>query len=545
MQDKPKNLLFDNEALFKMKTGLDKLANAVKVTLGPRGRNVIIERGMGSPSITKDGVSVAKEVDLKDPFENMGAQLAKDVASKTCDEAGDGTTSATVLSQAIANEGYRVVVAGSVSPVELKRGMDKAVDLLESKLRSIATPADDFKTVARVGAISANNEEEIGEILAKAIEAVGNTGVITIEEGPRAGLDLELIEGMEYEEGMLSPYLFLEKGATERTIKGPVFFLVDKDVTAIQDVIPGIESALSKRVPLVIVCKSMSTPALHQIVSNVAKGAGDISVVRIPGYGDARSNNLRDLATSVGAVLYGEEGRGCTDLREAKVSDMGQAESVKITNKSMTVIGPIPCNDGADLQERIEALQKEVEATVSEYDKDKLLDRIAKLSGAVAVINVGGHSEVETKELRDRVEDAMHATRAAVEEGIVPGGGTALLIARSLINEEELPVMTRDQRVGYDIVMRAIEAPLRNIVINAGKSPDVILDKIVTGEEIGYNARTDTFEDLVVTGVIDPVKVTVTALRNSVSIAGMLLTTSCAITYDRSAEQGFDINTFM
>lgn len=537
MQDKPKDLIFGNEAQVKMAKGLDKLADAVKVTLGPRGRNVIIERNYGSPSITKDGVSVAKEINLKDPVENMGAQMAKDVASKTCDEAGDGTTTATVLAQAITQEGIRVVDNGG-SPVELKRGMDIAVDRLVKALRQAAHPADTVETIARVGAISANNEQAVGDILAEAIDKVGQTGVVTIEESSEPGISLELIEGLQLDEGMISPHLIPDDNATEVTHNDPVFLLINKQIDSIKDLIPMIESVnkIAERPHLVIICHGISQPALIQVISNIIKGIINVSIIRAPGFGEKKIDGMRDLAVALGSKLYGSVADGCTSLEEATVGDLGQAGRIKISLKNTTIFEP--CGIPQEIQDRVIALQAAAKATESEYDRENILGRVAKLSGAMAVVNVGGRSEVEAKELRDRVEDAMHATRAAVEEGIVEGGGVALLKARAALaaSESEYP-LTEDQNKGVKIVMKAIESPIRNILINAGYSPDVIINDIINDPEgKGFNAHTGKYEDLLETGVIDPVKVTITALRNAVSIAGMLITTNCAITHDRSVE---------
>jgi len=539
MQDRPKNLIFRDQAIKALKSGLDQLADAVKETLGPRGRNVIIERGYGSPSVTKDGVSVAKEIDLADPFENLGAQMAKDVAAKTCDEAGDGTTTATVLAQAVTDEGVRVILNGG-SPVELKRGMDRAVDDLEVVLRHMAKPADDLETVARVGTISANNEPKIGAVLAEAIDKVGQAGVVTIEEGSEPGIRLEFIEGMELPEGMVSPHFITAENSSEINISDAVFFLVNKNVATIQEILPGIESVLKvkERPPIVLVCHNISKPALDQILANVLKGAVNMTVIRIPGFGDQKNDNMYDMATALGGEVFGDASSGGLPLSEASVEKMGQAGRVRISSKTTTIFEPM--GDPEQVHARVEALQASAKSTESEYDREKILNRVAKLSGAMAVVYVGGRSEVEAKELRDRVEDAMHATRAAVEEGIVPGGGTALILARKNL---QAPVdMSPEQVRGYNIVLKAIEAPIRNILLNAGQSPDIIIEKINEGIEKGFNAHTGKYEDLLETGVIDPVKVTVTALRNAVSIAGMLLTASCAITYDRASTQATDLN---
>lgn len=869
MNEKPRQLVFDEENLNKLRAGVDKLANAVKVTLGPKGRNVIIERPYGSPSVTKDGVSVAKEVELLDPIENLGAQMAKDVAAKTCDEAGDGpqplyskvftptgfttmgnlkvgdtvcgtnntfqevigvypkgekeiikitfsngrvveccedhvwdittrngqrkvitvremlsngvfhedsegnkrynfyvpktsvdfvntnfildpyllgvllgdgslssldgnieisigarkehiiaklvlpqgfstsiswvenknyyrikikgkdsngdtfqnvlqkigllgttsltkyipkeylyssledrnqllqglldtdgymnnrglfefstvsdqmkidfeslclsmgrfinyrfhtrendegsysdrpihrfielkgykygdkiiqiertgektqmqcikvsnpdnlyitdgfvvthnTTTATVLAQAIMNEGITSIIAGKVNPVELKRGMDKAVNAIVAELREIAIPVDgNLETIARVGSVSANNEREVGDILAEAIDKVGRDGVITIEESDKQGLSLSEIQGIEFNEGLMSQAFLQDPNDREIRFEQPTFFIVNKDISSSTEIAAGLKSALQRDDPaqLVLVCRGCVKTVIDQSALMVKTGRVRMIMVKAPGYKEQQENFIRDLAIATGATVYGETTNGDTSLGLAKVQDMGQAESLKITMSKTTILNPM--GDSEKVLSRIESLRAIVEETKSEYDREKLLDRIAKLSGAVAVINVGGRSEVEVKELRDRVEDAMHATRAAVEEGIVAGGGAALLQvrakARKAIKLQKLPL---EQHLGTEIVFKAIEAPLLNILFNAGVNserlrPDVVLDRIQSGKEKGYNAYTEKFEDLVETGIIDPVKVTITALRNAVSIAGMLLTTSCSITYDR------------
>lgn len=542
MQDKPKNLEFGDKALTAMTRGLDALADAVKVTLGPRGRNVIIERGFGSPSITKDGVSVAKEIDLKDPVENLGAQMVKDVAAKTCDEAGDGTTTATVLAQAIAKVGVRVVAHGD-SPVELKRGMDVAVEDLVNALRVMAVPAQDVETIAKVGSISANNERKVGEILAEAIDRVGETGVVTVEEGNEPGISLEMVEGMELKEGMLSSAFITQENEDEINLADPVFLLVNKRIETISEIIPAIESVnrAEGKPPLVVICHGIAKPALDQVLMNVLRGTVNMVITQIPGFGDAKSNNMKDLAVSLGGMVYGNASDGGQPLKEANLADLGQAEKVRITTRNTKIFGPL--GDPDKILERVRALQEAAKETPSEYEKEKILERTARLSGAMAVVYVGGHSEVEAKELRDRVEDAMHATQAAVAEGIVPGGGVALLRARAQVEANGIPDLpSKEQEEGYRIVLKAVEAPLFNIVANAGGNPSVVIGDIVSGREQGFNAHTGRYEDLLETGIIDPVKVTITALKNSVSIAGMLLTSSCAITYDRNAEQAVDIN---
>lgn len=536
MSNKPKVLNFGTDTIMSMKAGLDKLANAVKVTLGPRGRNVIIERSWGSPSITKDGVSVAKEVDLKDPFENLGAQMAKDVAAKTGDEAGDGTTTATVLAQAITEEGVKSIITNG-SPVELKRGMDKAVQALCAELEAMALPVESKEDIIRVGAISANNERSVGEVLADAIEVVGNDGVITIEESGEAGLTLTTMEGMELSEGYLSKHFNTEQNTSEIALTDPVVIVVNKDLALLNDIVPALNTVVSSsnKPPILLIAKSFSKPVLDALVMNVLKGVVKLVAIKVPGYGDARENVLMDIAVATGAVVFGDESSGGAPLDKVTIDMFGQAGKILIS-KSRTVIYN-PLGDPEKRQERIQAIKNEIQGTKSDYDKEKLLERAAKLSGGIAIVGVGGNSEVEVKELRDRVEDAMHATRAAVESGIVPGGGVALLRARQAALAKGLPEgMSDEQRRGYEIVMKAIEAPIRNIVINAGGKPDVVVDKILSGDAMGYNAHTDTYEDLVLAGVIDPVKVTMTALRNSVSIAGMLLTSSCAITFERVPE---------
>lgn len=550
MNDKPKIISFGVDNLNTLAVGLNKLADTVKTTLGPKGRNVLLERSYGSPTVTKDGVSVAKEIDLVDPVENMGAQLVKDVAAKTCDEAGDGTTTATVLAQALVNEGLVRVVNG-VSPVEIKRGMDKAVKYLCDELDKMAIPVTDTETIARVGAISANNEREVGDLLAQAIDAVGNDGVITIEESDREGMGLQLVEGMALSEGMVNKGFITEANMNEITFDDAVFFLINKEISTLQDILPGMNSIISAKPsapPVVIVCKGITQPALLGFLRNVAKGVIRAVIIRAPGYREQQDNILMDLAVATGGSLYGDVN---TPLSEAKVEDMGQVGRVMVT-RSKTIIQS-PKGDSTQVQERIQSLRASLQDMKSEYDKDRTMERISRLAGAVAVINIGGQSEVEVKELRDRVEDAMHATRAAVQEGVVAGGGTALIRACSKVRKlhaKEVKSLPADQQIGVELVYRAVEAPLLNILRNAGvdssrEAPEVIVANIKSGKEKGYNAYTDTYEDLMETGVIDPVKVTKTALRNAASIAGMLLTTSCSVFYDRKNMPEATIHDYM
>ena len=497
-----KQLKFDVAARESLMKGVDKLANAVKVTLGPKGRNVMIAKAFGAPNVTKDGVSVAKEVELEDAYENLGAQMAKEVANKTSDAAGDGTTTATVLAQAITREGLKNVAAGA-NPMDIKRGMDAAVEAVIKEIGKMAVKINGKEHIAQVATISANNDPEIGELLANAMEKVGNDGVITIEESKTAETILDVVEGMQFDRGYLSPYF----------------------VTNMKDLLPMLEHVAKQGKSLLIIAEDVDGEALATLVVNKMRGTLKVAAVKAPGFGDRRKAMLEDIAILTGGMLVSEDTGA--KLEDAPVTVLGQAKSITITKDNTTIVEG--AGDAASIKGRIAQIKKQIEATTSDYDREKLQERLAKLAGGVAVIKVGAATEVEMKEKKDRVDDAMHATRAAVEEGIVPGGGVALIRAEKAI--DALKFDNADQKTGAAIIRRAIEEPLRQIVQNAGLEGSVVVNKVKEGKDaFGYNAKTDTYEDLIKAGVIDPAKVTRTALKNASSIASMILTTDCVIT---------------
>jgi len=518
-----KDVKFHDAARAKMVVGVNILADAVKVTLGPKGRNVVLDRSYGSPTITKDGVSVAKEIELKDKFENMGAQMVKEVASKTSDVAGDGTTTATVLAQSIVQEGMKFVAAG-MNPMDLKRGIDQAVIAAVAELKKISKPCTTTKEIAQVGSISANSDTVIGEKIAAAMEKVGKEGVITIEDGQGLEDELDIVEGMQFDRGYLSPYFINNAEKQIAAMENPFILLHDKKISNIRDLLPLLEQIAKAGRPLLIVAEDVDGEALATLVVNNIRGILKTVAVKAPGFGDRRKSMLEDIAILTGGTVIAEE-VGLT-LEKATLAEMGQAKRIEVGKENTTII------DGAGKHEailgRIAEIKKLAEDSTSDYDKEKLQERQAKLSGGVAVIKVGAATEVEMKEKKARVEDALHATRAAVEEGIVPGGGVALLRAKSAV--AGLKGVNHDQDAGITIVLRAMESPIRAIVQNAGDEPSVVVNKVLEGKgSFGYNASTSEYGDMLVMGVVDPTKVTRVALQNAASIAGLMLTTACMV----------------
>ncbi|MFY7879891.1 MAG: chaperonin GroEL [Lacibacter sp.] len=519
-----KQIFFDLEARNKMKKGVDTLANAVKVTLGPKGRNVVIEKKFGAPAVTKDGVTVAKEIELEDAIENMGAQMVKEVASKTADVAGDGTTTATVLAQSIITEGLKNVAAGS-NPMDLKRGIDKAVEKIIEHLKSQSQAVgNDNKKIEAVATISANNDPFIGKLIAEAMQKVGKDGVITVEEAKGTDTTVEVVEGMQFDRGYISPYFVTNSEKMEAELQNPMILIYDKKISAMKDILHILEKVAQSGRPLLIIAEDLEGEALATLVVNKLRGTLKVAAVKAPGFGDRRKEMLQDIAILTKGIVISEE-QGYK-LENADLSYLGQATSVTIDKDNTTVVGGKGKKD--DIQARINQIKAQVEVTTSDYDKEKLQERLAKLSGGVAVLNIGAATEVEMKEKKDRVDDALHATRAAVEEGIVPGGGTAFIRAVSAL--DTFRSSNEDEKLGAAIVRRALESPIRTIVENAGLEGSVIVNKIKEGKgDYGFNARTEEFENLFKSGVIDPTKVARVALENAASIAGMLLTTECVI----------------
>ncbi len=519
-----KELVFETDARAGLKRGVDALADAVKVTLGPKGRNVVIDKKFGSPTVTKDGVTVAKEVELSDPIENMGAQMVKEVATKTSDLAGDGTTTATVLAQAIYREGLKNVTAGA-NPMELKRGIDKAVALIVTSLQEMSVPTAGKKEIAQVGTISANNDPEIGKLIAEAMEKVGKDGVITVEEARGLETTLETVDGMQFDRGYLSPYFVTDPEKMQAIGEDAYFLIHDKKISAMKDLLPILEKVAQTGKPLVIIAEDVEGEALATLVVNKLRGTLKVIAVKAPGFGDRRKEMLVDISKLTGGKVISEE-LGFK-LEGAQISDLGRAKRVVVDKDNTTIVDGRGKPD--DIKGRIAEIRVAIDKSTSDYDGEKLQERLAKLSGGVAVINVGAATETEMKEKKARVEDALHATRAAVEEGIVPGGGVALLRAQDAL--DKVRGFTTDEKIGVAIVRRAIEEPLRLIVQNAGLEGAIILATIRDSKEInfGYNAATDQYENLVDAGVIDPTKVTRTALQNAASIAGLLLTTECVV----------------
>ncbi len=518
-----KDVQFGNEVRQKMVSGVNTLANAVRVTLGPKGRNVVVDRAFGGPHITKDGVTVAKEIELKDKFENMGAQMVKEVASKTNDVAGDGTTTATVLAQSIVAEGMKYVTAG-MNPTDLKRGIDKAVAALVEELKNIAKPCDTSKEIAQVGSISANSDEQVGAIIAEAMEKVGKEGVITVEDGKSLENELDVVEGMQFDRGYLSPYFINDAEKQIAALDNPFVLLFDKKISNIRDLLPVLEQVAKASRPLLIIAEDVEGEALATLVVNNIRGILKTVAVKAPGFGDRRKAMLQDIAILTGGTVIAEEVG--LSLEKATLEDLGQAKRIEIGKENTTIIDGF--GDAAQIEARVAEIRQQIETATSDYDKEKLQERVAKLAGGVAVIKVGAATEVEMKEKKDRVEDALHATRAAVEEGVVAGGGVALLRARAAL--ENLHTGNADQDAGVQIVLRAVESPLRQIVANAGGEPSVVVNKVLEGKgNYGYNAGSGEYGDMIEMGVLDPAKVTRSALQHAASIAGLMLTTDCMI----------------
>ncbi|UNZ00181.1 chaperonin GroEL [Zhouia spongiae] len=519
-----KNIQFDTEARDGLKRGVDALANAVKVTLGPKGRNVIISKSFGAPSVTKDGVSVAKEIELEDPLEDMGAQMVKEVASKTNDLAGDGTTTATVLAQAIVKEGLKNVAAGA-NPMDLKRGIDKAVEAIVKNLgKQSQEVGDSSDKIKQVAAISANNDDSIGELIATAFNKVGKEGVITVEEAKGTDTYVDVVEGMQFDRGYLSPYFVTNSEKMITDLENPYILLFDKKISSMKDLLPVLEPVAQSGKPLLIIAEDVDGEALATLVVNKLRGALKIAAVKAPGFGDRRKAMLEDIAILTGGTVISEE-RGF-NLENATVDMLGTAEKVTIDKDNTTIVNG--AGDHDNVTARVNQIKAQIETTTSDYDKEKLQERLAKLAGGVAVLYVGAASEVEMKEKKDRVDDALHATRAAVEEGIVAGGGVALVRAKNVL--EGIEADNDDEATGIQIVARAIEAPLRTIVENAGKEGSVVAAKVSEGkEDFGYNAKTDEYVNMLAAGIIDPKKVTRIALENAASVSGMILTTECAL----------------
>ncbi len=518
-----KQLEFKSKAREKLLEGLDKLADAVKVTLGPKGRNVVIDKKWGSPTITKDGVTVAKEIELEDPFENMGAQMVKEVATKTSDVAGDGTTTATVLAQGIFQEGLKNVTAGA-NPMEIKRGIDKGVSIVIEELKKISKPVGGSKEITQVGAISANNDKRIGEKIAEAMEKVGKDGVITVEEGKTTEIELDVVEGMQFDRGYLSPYFVTDPDSMEAVLEDPLILIHDKKISAMKDLLPVLEKVAQMGKPMLIIAEDIEGEALATLVVNKLRGTLKVCAVKAPGFGDRRKAMLEDIAVLTGGQVISEE-KGFK-LENAVVSDLGTAKRVTIDKDNTTIV------EGAgkpeEIKGRIKQIKKQIEETTSDYDREKLQERLAKLAGGVAVINVGAATETEMKEKKARVEDALHATRAAVEEGIIPGGGVAYI--RSLKALEKLE-LEGDEKIGLNILKKALEQPMRQIANNAGVEGSIVVDKVKMNDSVnfGYNADAGKYEDMIEAGVIDPTKVSRSALENATSIASLLLTTECLI----------------
>ncbi|HHF5474543.1 TPA: chaperonin GroEL [Haemophilus influenzae] len=520
-----KDVKFGNDARVKMLKGVNVLADAVKVTLGPKGRNVILDKSFGAPTITKDGVSVAREIELEDKFENMGAQMVKEVASKANDAAGDGTTTATVLAQAIVNEGLKAVAAG-MNPMDLKRGIDKAVSAVVSELKNLSKPCETTKEIEQVGTISANSDSIVGQLISQAMEKVGKEGVITVEDGTGLEDELDVVEGMQFDRGYLSPYFINKPETATVELDNPYLLLVDKKISNIRELLPVLEGVAKAGKPLLIIAEDVEGEALATLVVNTMRGIVKVAAVKAPGFGDRRKAMLQDIAIlTAGTVISEEIGM---ELEKATLEDLGQAKRVVINKDNTTIIDGI--GDEAQIKGRVAQIRQQIEESTSDYDKEKLQERVAKLAGGVAVIKVGAATEVEMKEKKDRVDDALHATRAAVEEGIVAGGGVALVraaakVAASLKGDNE------EQNVGIKLALRAMEAPLRQIVTNAGEEASVVASAVKNGEgNFGYNAGTEQYGDMIEMGILDPTKVTRSALQFAASVAGLMITTECMVT---------------
>ena len=518
-----KDVQFGDDARIKLLAGVNLLANAVKVTLGPKGRNVVLDKSFGAPTVTKDGVSVAKEVELKDKFENMGAQMVKEVASRTSDDAGDGTTTATVLAQSILSEGLKAVAAG-MNPMDLKRGIDKAVIAAVAQIQDMATPCEDSKSIAQVGTVSANSDSEIGDIIADAMDKVGKEGVITVEQGSALQNELEVVEGMQFDRGYLSPYFINNQDSMSADLEDPYILLCDKKISNIRDMLPVLENVAKAGKPLMVVAEDIEGEALATLVVNNMRGIVKIAAAKAPGFGDRRKAMLQDIAILTGGTVISEE-VGLT-LEGASLDDLGTAKRVSSTKENTTIVDGAGAK--ADIEGRIKQIRAEIEETTSDYDREKLQERLAKLAGGVAVIKVGAATEVEMKEKQARTEDALHSTRAAVEEGIVPGGGVALV--RALQNIEELAGDNDDQNMGIQIALRAMSTPLRQIAQNAGDEPAVVYDKVRSLEgNMGYDGATGEYGDMIELGIPDPAKVTRTALQAAASVGGLMITTEAMV----------------
>ncbi len=518
-----KEVHFGEEARQQLLKGVNVLANAVKVTLGPKGRNVVLEKSFGAPTVTKDGVSVAKEIELEDKFQNMGAQMVKEVASKTSDVAGDGTTTATVLAQAILREGIKGVSAG-MNPMDLKRGIDKAVEAAVAELKNLSKPCDDSKAIAQVGTISANSDSDIGQIIANAMEKVGKEGVITVEEGSGLANELDVVEGMQFDRGYLSPYFINNQQSMSAELENPLILLHDKKISNIRDLLPVLEGVAKSSRPLLIIAEDIEGEALATLVVNNIRGIVKVAAVKAPGFGDRRKAMLEDIAVLTGGQVISEE-TGMS-LEKTTVDMLGSAKKVQVTKENTTVIDG--AGDSAGIEARIGQIRAQIEESSSDYDREKLQERVAKLAGGVAVIKVGAATEIEMKEKKARVEDALHATRAAVEEGVVPGGGVALVRARAAL--ENLKGDNQDQDAGIRILRRAVEEPLRQIVANAGGEPSVVLNQVAAEKgNYGYNAATGEYGDMIEMGILDPTKVTRSALQHAASVSGLMLTTEASV----------------
>ena len=518
-----KDVVFGSDARARMVEGVNVLANAVKATLGPKGRNVVLERSFGAPTITKDGVSVAKEIELKDKLQNMGAQMVKEVASKTSDAAGDGTTTATVLAQAIVHEGMKYVAAG-MNPMDLKRGIDRAVAALVEQLKGQSKATTTSKEIAQVGTISANSDADVGQIIADAMDKVGKAGVITVEDGKSLNNELDVVEGMQFDRGYLSPYFINNPEKQSAVLENPYVLLFDKKISNIRDLLPTLEAVAKASRPLLIIAEDVEGEALATLVVNTIRGILKVVAVKAPGFGDRRKAMLEDIAILTGGKVIAEEVG--LSLEKVQLADLGQAGRIEVAKEETTII------DGAgkadDIEARVKQIRVQIEEATSDYDREKLQERVAKLAGGVAVIKVGAATEVEMKEKKARVEDALHATRAAVEEGIVAGGGVALLRARQAVGE--IKADNPDQKAGVNLVLKAIEAPLREIVVNAGDEASVVVNKVLEGKgNFGYNAANGEYGDMIEMGILDPTKVTRTALQNAASVAGLMLTTECMV----------------
>ncbi|WP_343154271.1 chaperonin GroEL [Buchnera aphidicola] len=531
-----KDVKFGNEARIKMLRGVNVLADAVKVTLGPKGRNVVLDKSFGAPSITKDGVSVAREIELEDKFENMGAQMVKEVASKANDAAGDGTTTATLLAQSIVNEGLKAVAAG-MNPMDLKRGIDKAVISAVEELKNLSVPCSDSKAITQVGTISANADEKVGVLIAEAMEKVGNDGVITVEEGTGLQNELEVVKGMQFDRGYLSPY-FINKPETGIVeLENPYILMADKKISNVREMLPILESVAKAGKPLLIISEDLEGEALATLVVNSMRGIVKVAAVKAPGFGDRRKAMLQDISILTGGSVISEE--LAMELEKSTLEDLGQAKRVVINKDTTTIIGGI--GEKHAIQSRIGQIRQEIQEATSDYDKEKLNERLAKLSGGVAVLKVGAATEVEMKEKKARVEDALHATRAAVEEGVVAGGGVALVRVAGKISS--LRGQNEDQNVGIRVALRAMEAPLRQIVSNSGEEPSVVTNNVKDGKgNYGYNAATDEYGDMIDFGILDPTKVTRSALQYAASVAGLMITTECMVTDSPKDDKSPDVN---